>query len=175
MAADVAVETAAAACEQVLAFVAETLTDCGFTIGTSYVGAGLLAWDDCCGMLVVVPERIYRTARWPAEGPDENNCYGGELAVQLVVLWLACIPTVDDRGRAPSAAALQAAYTEFLRAAAVIWNAMLGLPDEWRWLSTGQSQTFLGTEGGCIGVETRLTVGLDQERWCPPCPEPPGP
>jgi hypothetical protein len=157
-------QTAATVCEAVRAYVAERLTACGFTITTTYVGAGLIAWDDCCGMLVVVPERIYRSAVWPIEGPDPQGCYEGLAAIQLTALWLACMPTVDDRGRPPSVAAMSVAYTDFLNAAAVVWNALAELP--WEWETTGLNQTFLGTEGGCIGVESRLTVGIDEDQWC---------
>ena len=162
---------AASACGQLLAYVTAALTACQVEIHSSFVGAGLIAWDDCCGMLVVVPERIYRTAAFPVEGPDADGCYDGLIAMQVTVLWLACMPVLNDQGVPPTAAVLQAAYTDFLNAAAIVWNALDALPGEWAWESTGLNQTFLGTDGGCIGVETRLTVGLDAETWCPTgCP-----
>lgn len=157
-------QTAASVCETIRSYVATRLTACGFTISSTFVGAGLIAWDDCCGMLVVVPERIFRSAVWPIEGPDPQGCYEGQVAIQLTVLWLACMPTVDDRGRPPAVAAMSKAYNEFLAAAAVIWNSLAALPFDWE--ATGLNQTFLGTEGGCIGVESRLTVGVDEELWC---------
>jgi hypothetical protein len=160
---------AASALAQVLAYAHDALVACDVEVGTAFVGAGLIAWDDCCGMLVVVPERVYATGVFPNEGPDVNNCYDGLIAMDVVVLFLACMPTVDDRGRPPTAAQMESAYGAFLHAAAVLWNALYSLPAEWGWEQSGINQTFLGTEGGCIGVETRVTVGLDAETWCPPC------
>lgn len=152
--------------ERIRGYVAARLAAAGHQVGMSYVGAGLIAWDDCCGMLVVVPERVYQTAVFPAEGPDVNGCYDGEVALALVVLWLACMPTIDDRGNVPTEADMRLAYATFLDGAGVVWNALAAPPAAWGWLSTGLNQTFIGTEGGCIGVESRLTVGIDAEQWC---------
>lgn len=142
------------------------LSNCGREpFGRTFVGAGLIAWDDCCGMLVVSPERVYRYQAFPAELNDLEDCYGGDIAVNLVALAVRCVPTVDDRGRAPSVADLDAAYKEILEDAAVIWGAVSNcdLPDEW--LRSSVSQAFVGADGGCIGVETRVTIGLPQRAW----------
>lgn len=152
--------------ERIRGYVAARLGAAGHQVGTSYVGAGLIAWDDCCGMLVVVPERVFRAAVFPAEGPDRNGCYGGDVGLSIVVLWLACMPTVDDRGQVPSEADMRLAYATFLNGAAVVWNALADLPVDWGWLHTGLNQTFIGTEGGCIGVESRVTVGINEAEWC---------
>ena len=45
--------------------------------------------------------------------------------------------------------------------------ATVELPDWWE--RANQGQTFVGAEGGCIGVETRITVGVDGELWCAEC------
>lgn len=135
-----------------------------------HVAAGLVAWDDCCGMLVAAPERVYRTASFPIEGPDAAGCFDGLIAVDCVVLLVRCVPVLDDRGNPPSVGALQDAYASILWEAGVIWNA-LRMVDVDAWETTGEAQTFVGAEGGCIGVETRITVGIDQEQWCPGCGE----
>ena len=157
-------------CEHVLGRVAEALTSCGAQPFQYGLAAGTVAWDDCCGQLNVAPERIYRTARWPIEGPDENNCYEGEIAVDLVVLLVRCVPTLDDRGNPPTPAALSNAYGLILDDGAIVWNELAhgDWPDDWKW--TNEAQTFVGAEGGCIAVETRITVGIDQELWCTGCP-----
>jgi hypothetical protein len=158
---------AASVCAVVLERINNALDECGRPARAAYVAAGLVAWDDCCGMLVVAPERIFRTARFPIEGPDENNCYDGLIAVSLVALLVRCVPVLDDSGRPPTVEALGDAYAEVLADAGVVWNELSRWPEGWE--SSGQAQTFVGAEGGCIGVESRVTVGLDQELWCPPC------
>jgi len=165
----VVVADVAGLCGYVLDKVNVALEDCGRPVTTRFVAAGLVAWDDCCGMLVVAPERVYRTARFPVEGPDENNCFDGLVAVTLVVLIMRCVPVLDDRGQPPSSEAMGAAYGDLLHDAAVVWNELGDKmwPDGWE--STGQNQVFVGAEGGCIGAETRVTLGLDQEAFCPTC------
>lgn len=147
------------------------LADCSREpVQRSYVAAGEIAWDDCCGMLVVAPERIYRTSSFPEEDTTEDLCSERNLAVDLVALIVRCVPTVDDRGRAPSAAALQTAYREIIEDGAVVLNAVMApLPS--RWERANVSQTFTGAQGGCIGVETRFTIGTEQPIWTVCCPE----
>lgn len=159
----------AGVCSYVLDKVNATLEDCGRPVTTKFVGAGLIAWDDCCGMLVVAPERVFRTARFPVEGPDELGCYDGLIAISLVVLLMRCVPVLDDRGQPPTEEAMGAAYGELLSDAAIVWNEVGD--DMWPdgWSSTGQVQSYIGAEGGCIGAETRVTLGLDQEQFCPTC------
>lgn len=130
-----------------------------------HVAAGLVAWDDCCGMLVAAPERVFRTGRFPIEGPDPMGCFDGLIAVNLVVLLMRCIPVLDNRGNAPSVSELDAAYRAVMTDSAIVWNALSGpWPTEWE--TSGLNQMFVGAEGGCIGVETRLVVGVPYELWC---------
>ena len=150
------------------------LSDCGREpISTTYVGSGGIAWDDCCGTLVVVPERIYRSTSFPGEDTNEVICFDGLIAIELSVLLLRCLPVLDERGRAPSQAALDAAYADILGDAAVVYNALTTQFPEY-WERTNPSQTFLGAQGGCIGVETRLIIGLEQSQFgiCCAAPEP---
>lgn len=166
---DVAVESAADVCELWLSRCSEALAACNADeITTSYVAAGAAAWDDCCGTLIAAPERVYRTVTFPLEGQSNDPCETAELAVDVVILLLRCVPTIDDKGRVPGQDKLIDAYQRILGDAATIWNAVRGeLPEGW--LRANISQTFVGAEGGCIGVETRFTIGLPQEDWCP-CP-----
>lgn len=158
--------------EWLLSTTGTALADCGRDpISRAYVAAGQIAWDDCCGMLVVAPERVYRSQTFPAEATDEEICFGGYIAIEYLVLLVRCVPTVDDRGRAPSVADLQAAYDSLLGDAAVVYNAVTStLPDYW--VRSSVSQSFTGAEGGCIGVETRLTIGIEQDQWSICCAEP---
>jgi len=161
--------TPADVCALLLGRVRDALVVCDRDVQTAYVAAGSVAWDNCCGQLVVAPERVYRTARFPTEGPDENGCYDGLIALDLVVLLLRCVPVIEDDGSVPDDLELGAAYSAILNDAAVIWDvlATVDLPDWWE--RANQGQTFVGAEGGCIGVETRITVGVDGELWCAEC------
>ena len=145
--------------------VEDALTNADADPVTAYVGVAEIAWDDCCGQLVVAPERVYRSVVFPAENTTEELCYAGEIVVDLVVLLVRCVPTVDDRGRAPSRDALDNAHKAFLKDAATVWGAVTccDLPDDWERASV--AQTFVGAQGGCVAVETRLTVGINDRVW----------
>ena len=166
---DVIAVSAADICEVWLSRAVEALRECGAEpIDTSYVAAGVIAWDTCCGLLVAAPERTYRSATFPIVGTNEFECETGFIVVDIVLLLLRCVPTIDDRGNPPSVASLSAAYGSVLNDAAIIWNVVLGeLPEGWQ--RAGVDQGYVGAQGGCVGVETRLSIGLSQELWCPIC------
>ena len=132
---------------------------------SAWVGVAEIAWDDCCGQLVVAPERVYRSVTFPGENTTEEYCYAGEITLDLVVLLVRCVPTVDDRGRAPTPKALDDAHRAFLKDAATVWRAIVccDLPEDWERASV--AQTFVGAQGGCIAVETRFTLGIGQQTW----------
>ena len=76
------------------------------------------------------------------------------------------LATLDDRGRAPAPKKLDDAYARIIRDAAIVWDALTGeLPEGWE--RANVDQAYIGADGGCIGVETRLTIGLPQDEWCP--------
>lgn len=147
------------------------LEDCSRgKISRSYIAVGDIVWDDCCGMLVVAPERVFRSQTFPQEAGDLEICFGGTVAISLVVTLVRCIPGSDPKGNPPSAAALQAAYSEVMGDAAVVYNAVVSdLPDGW--VRANPVQSFVGAEAGCIGVETRVIIGVEQDRFaiCDPC------
>lgn len=157
---------ASTVCTAVLEVCAAQLAECERAAVDSYVAAGIIAWDNCCGLLVTAPERVYRTGSFPTEGPDPNGCFDGLIAVNVVVLLLRCVPVLNDKGAPPTPAELNAAYGEVLIDAAIIWNTLESFVG---YETANLSQTFVGAEGGCIGVETRITVGVDGERWCGAC------
>lgn len=171
---DVVATTALDVCELWLSRTKEALEACGSEpIDASYVAAGLIAWDTCCGLLVAAPERVYRSAEFPIEGTTDYVCESSFLVVDVLVLLLRCVPTINERGQPPAPATLSAAYENVLRDAAVIWNTVVGeLPEGWQRATVDQG--FVGAQGGCVGVETRLSVGLAQSVWCP-CEEVPVP
>jgi hypothetical protein len=132
----------------------------------------MVAWDSCCGLLVAAPERTYRSAQFPIAGTTDYQCESAFIVVDVVVLLLRCVPTIDDRGNPPAVSALSAAYAGVLNDAAVIYNVVTGeLPEGWQRANVDQG--YVGAQGGCVGVETRLSVGLAQSAWCPTCTEVP--
>lgn len=156
------------ACDQVRIIIRDALVACGRpAITTSYVAAGIVPWDDCCGTLTVAPENVFRTGVFPNPGPDPTGCFDGLIAVQMVVLVVRCLPTIDDGGNPPAADDMAAAYRALLLDAAVVWNTIVGLADPDTEVD-GPQQTFVGADGGCIAAESRFTVSVDAELWCPP-------
>lgn len=157
--------SAADVCRYWLNEFADALTECDRPEPkTRYVGAGQVSYDDCCGMLVVSPENIFRWTTFPVPETDIERCISGLLGVSLLVTLVRCVPTQSSTGRPPQPSALDAAYTGLLLDAAVIFDRATGeLPEGWE--RSAVDQIFAGPGGGCVGVETRLTVGLDQERW----------
>ena len=158
-------------CEWMRGLILAELDECARpAITTTYSGVGIVAWDDCCGQLVVSPERIYRTTTFPGETAEpEYCCFGGTIAVPLLATLVRCVPVPDDRGRPPKADALAAAHKAILDDAAVVWQAVSrpAMPNEWERAIV--SQSFIGAEGGCISIETRLTVGVEAAQWCTEC------
>jgi hypothetical protein len=164
---DVVADTAVDVCELWLSRSLDALQACGSEpITTAYVAAGGIAWDTCCGLLVVGPERTFRSAQFPIEGTTDYQCETGFIVVDVVILLLRCVPTIDDRGNPPAVSELSAAYQSLLTDAAILWNVAVGeLPEGWQRASVDQS--YVGAQGGCIGVETRMSIGLAQGEWCP--------
>lgn len=165
----------------VLATVADALEACGRAPGVSLVAAGGIIVDDCCvGRLTVAPERTYRSIDpFPTEAGPDASCAGGMIGVDLVIRFDECIRVLTDAGEAPPVAEQQAAYQSVLEAAAIIWTAAVSrelLGDDAAgdplWERANVTQLYVGIEGGCIGSETRLTLGIPMSLWCPPC-EPP--
>ena len=149
-----------------LCLIDEALVQAGRdTINRAYVAAGQIAWDDCCGMLVVGPERVYRSVQFPSEANGPEYCDKGDLTLDLVVVLVRCVPVVNDRGQAPSSKDLNDSYQSLLEDAAIVWNTIdcADLPSDWQ--RANLSQSFVGAQGGCIGVETRVTIGLSQKVW----------
>lgn len=136
-------------------------------VTTSYVAAGQIAWDDCCGQLVVNPERIYRYVEFPNEMTEaEAACYTGEMAMVVSIVLLRCVSVLDESLEPPSEESLREDHARIHGDARVIWGAVNGSWADYGWQRALVSQNFIGAEGGCIAVETRVTLGLEQDDWC---------
>lgn len=136
-----------------------------------YVLSGDLAWDECCGTLVAAPIQTYRSVTFPVPVTNATSCEGSELVVDIAVILLRCMPTIDANGIPPTPEETQTASIAVDRDAATIYNVLSGeLPGGWE--RANLTQTFSGAQGGCIAVDTRLTIGLPQSFWCIPEPDP---
>ena len=159
----------------VLATVQAALEAAERPVGRTLVAVGAFVVDDCCaGHLAVAPERVWRTtARWPDEAGADEVCGENPIAVSLLVRIDRCVPVVLDNGDPPPSAQVEAAHSGVLTDAAIIWNTLAGddvLGDDGTgyalWERASLSQDFVAAEGGCVGVETRVTFGIPAESWC---------
>ncbi|MFF4391437.1 hypothetical protein ACFY0G_32310 [Streptomyces sp. NPDC001552] len=149
--------------------------------------AGQAAWDSCddpCGrtppvaggQLTVNVVRVYPSTTFPAEDREIRGLKSCDpptlLAVELAVTLLRCAPGPDENGCPPSCEDLGAAARILHVDLTSVYNALLCcFPDSTpvprrRRFVLGQSKV-IGPEGGCVGLEQRVTVGLYA---CYPCP-----
>jgi len=152
------------------------------------VVAGAPAWDDCdspCdggsgGQLTVNISRMYPTTNFPTEDREVRGlrtCTPPPLtAVDVVVTLLRCVPTTDEGGCAPTCGELAEAARVIHIDAVTVYNAMLccfpttGTRRRGQRYVLGQSR-ILDPQGGCGGIEQRITVALDG-CGCPTEPPP---
>ncbi|MGO4747800.1 hypothetical protein AB4212_04040 [Streptomyces sp. 2MCAF27] len=147
---------------------------------------GTPAWDGCedpCtgeagGQLTVNVTRVYpsTTTSFPAEDRtvrDLRECAPPPVtAVELVVTLLRCAPGPTEQGCLPSCEEEEAAARVLHVDQFTVYNALLccvsrtGGGRRGRRFLLGASRV-VGPQGGCVGIEQRVTVALP---GCDPCP-----
>lgn len=144
---------------------------------------GVAAWDDCdgscqglgnCGQLTVNVARIYPTSNFPAADNTVLGLRGctppTTTAAEFVITLLRCTPTLDDQGCPPSCEAMAASAKVLYTDMAIVSNALVcrlpGTGPRGRRFVLGQSK-ILGPDGGCVGVEQRVTVAVAGCYTCP--------
>lgn len=132
----------------------------------SYRSVGMVAWDDC-GQLTVGSERIYRSIEFPNEYFGPEYCFAGFIALQTLIVLTRCVPVPDDLGEPPAADDVAAAHAVLEHDAAVLWNVASGALPDGEWERAALSQSYVGNQGGIVAIETRFTLGLDSDSWCP--------
>lgn len=156
------------------ATVQQSLTDAqrpDLNFDDSLIAAGAVAWDSCCGFLAVAPIRTYRYINpFPQEVVGDDSCDYAGIGVELSAVWLRCVPEIDDSGNPPSTMALQAAYDVLLNDHDPIWNAlvsaeMVEMPGGWELERSAPVITWLGDQGGCVGLDARIQLGVDCSQW----------
>ncbi|MFC8332722.1 hypothetical protein [Streptomyces olivaceus] len=149
---------------------------------------GTVAWDGCgpddCGdgepgQLTVSVSRIYPVSQTTFPTEDRSvqgvrGCTPPQLtAVELVVTLLRCAP-IQDEGGCPPTCEEQTEASRILHVdATTVYSALScclpGIgpnPRRPRRYVIGQ-QRIIGPQGGCVGLEQRVTVALP---GCGPCP-----
>lgn len=158
---------------------AETVEDQPGCPCRSCVVPGEVAWDSCedpctgeaSGQLSVSVARIF--ASGPDDFPSERRVVLGVrgcvappiTAVELVVTLLRCAPSIDESGCPPSCDELARTARRLHVDMVTVNNSLLcclpGIDPRPRGLRyvMGASRT-IGPEGGCVGLEQRVTVAL---------------
>lgn len=136
---------------------------------------GELAWDECdCGLLAVTVGRVYPSSTFPTDvslDPRQVDCAPPYTVADVTVTVLRCAPTVDEAGNPPTCDDLAAAAATWRAdAAAVLTGVACCLPDL---VDAGRIEQYrigdltpLGPEGGCMGSELRVTIGLCASGVC---------
>lgn len=146
---------------------------------------GVPSWEDCggecsgdpTGQLTVSWDGPWAStvSTFPAEDRqirDNRQCVLPVMAVQFTVTLLRCAPVGDlDTGCPPSCEDLEAAARQLSADGVTVYNAVLCCVPQTSTAHRGRRfvmgrQRVLGPEGGCGGVEQRVTVELP---GCDPC------
>ncbi|MEV6565865.1 hypothetical protein [Streptomyces kronopolitis] len=147
---------------------------------------GTVAWDWCddpCdgkgdgGQLSVNVIRLFPTNPFPNEDRSVMGTRSCPLptttAAEIAVTLLRCAPAPDEQGCPPSCGELDAAARVTHVDAVTVYNALYcclrGTEPgrrRGRRFVMGQQRT-IGPQGGCVGIEQRVTVAL---AGCAPCP-----
>ncbi len=137
----------------------------------SCVVPGAIAWDECdCGLLALSVARVFFTDNFPSERVDlaGGQCAGSFEAAEIVIQIVRCAPNPEGQELAPTCAALDAVarqtaedVRELMRTSASTLCAMKANQDIVEYIvGVAEAQ---GPEGGCVGWELRVTVGLEAD------------
>lgn len=133
------------------------------------IAVGQIIWDTPCpGQLHAGVEREWRYLAWPNEAiGNEGPCMDGYIGLDVMVLLVRCIPGMDDSGNPPNADAANAAYDLILEESKIVMTTLAAgdYGDDWQRARLSQTWTALGD---AVGVETRISLGLDIDAWCDP-------
>lgn len=133
---------------------------------------GSIAWDECpCGQLAIAVTRTYPSAQFPRELggdglTDQTQCGWPYMIADLTVQAVRCAPSPNERGEPPSCDALAYSSQIVLADAHAV---MAGIRCKLADLESDRTiedyvirpTTFIGPQGGCVGSELGLTVGVN--------------
>lgn len=158
---------------------AQALEDHGAKAKRILLAAGAeVAWDECCdgneetgsGQLWVRLIEFYPTGPFPGREARPTNCSPVLMAASLGIGIIRCAHGMDSKGRAPKAEDLSADALRMTADASVLLEAIKCCIPGLKNVEKAAIQTWLplGPEGGCVGGEWQVIVGLGT---CA-CPEP---
>lgn len=145
---------------------------------------GVPAWDACLndcsgeagGQLTVSLARLYASTHhtFPAEDRtvrDARECMVPSMAAEFVIGVTRCAPGPTEQGCPPSCDDLTASARQLHADAATVFQALLCCVPRTSTAHRGRRfvmgpQRVIGPEGGCVGIEQRVTVELP---GCAPC------
>jgi hypothetical protein len=154
-------------CQGVLDAMSAALTEAGSPPASEVLVVGQVAFDLPCGQLSVGIERTYRSVQFPLESSTDDVAeWGGQIAVVVLVTLTGCMPGPTASGDPPSPAAVSEASSRIYCDAATIWQVATSPMLDEEWERALVSQTYVNG-GDAVGVETRFTLGLAIEQWCP--------
>lgn len=132
-------------------------------------------WDTCCdcgtgeGQAWVQIAQVFPTDNFPTQQTGAMRCPPTGFGVQMFIGILRCAATVDDTGRAPSAAKMMEDARKVQRDRAIITEALrccyLQTEDPGSYVVG--AWTPLGPQGGCVGGQVGVQVVVPSCR----CPE----
>ena len=129
---------------------------------------GTPADDDCCaGQLAVYVISMYPSNIFPTQDISTANCGAPYTAVVFGVRITRCGPSPDTGGELPSPAELQVAARGIYEDAWAVWTGVRCCLQDWQRLLTPREgvlgiHAFFEPQGGCIGSELQVTVGISE-------------
>ena len=128
-----------------------------------FINVGETVWDDCCpdGQLWVSMERTFTYEKFPIASAYPTGCQS-PLAADVVVGLIRCAPTADAQGNPPTPDNYTNNAINMYADAQAIYQGLICclLPTRKCQEFAMGAQRFIGPRGGCVGVETRLTIQL---------------
>jgi len=117
---------------------------------------GTVAWDDCCDCGNGNGQLWVRLVEWLPDPDIEQRDHGCNESSRLSIGigTLRCVPTIDEEGNAPSAAAETAAAERLHSDAQIVRDGVACCLESRQWVGW----VPLGYEGGCGGGEHIFTV-----------------
>jgi hypothetical protein len=131
---------------------------------------GAIAWDDCgdsCGQLALAVSRYFLSDQFPFEATTSAVQPGAIIGADVNVQLTRCAPSPQGNELAPTVTALEAsARTVLDDAQAILCSTVTALQDLLdRTLIMDylvRQQPVMGPEGGCVGSELLVAVGLSR-------------
>lgn len=168
--------------QQILTCAESALEDSvGGPVEFACVVPGQLAWDACqCGQLAVSSVRTFPSVMFPTEdiaSPQARQSHCGHpfLVTEYSVQMIRCAPSPQGTEMSVPCEALQESarilHDDAMRVRNRVFCCLRDLYDSTTHMNKitdflVSGTTFQGPEGGCVGFETRVFVGITTACYC---------